>query len=125
MIEAILPKVTFSEKGILFIENIGNLVCPAEFVIGEQMKILICSVPEGSDKPYKYPAAFQRASAVILNKMDLLPHIPFDLDYFEKGVRLLNPEIQLFPVSCATSEGFAPLVTWIRDCAMPILDVSH
>jgi hydrogenase nickel incorporation protein HypB len=114
MIEAILPKMNLDRKGFLFIENIGNLVCPAEFVIGEDIKILICSVPEGSDKPYKYPAAFQKAGAVILNKMDLLPHIPFDMEFFDKGVRALT-DAPVFRVSCATGEGFDELTNWIND----------
>jgi hydrogenase nickel incorporation protein HypB len=114
MIEAILPKMNLDQKGFLFIENIGNLVCPAEFVIGEDIKILICSVPEGSDKPYKYPAAFQKAGAVILNKMDLLPHIPFDIEFFEKGVRALTLA-PIFHVSCATGEGFDELTEWLNN----------
>ena len=82
MMEGILPRMSLNYKGILFVENIGNLVCPAEFVIGEDIKILICSVPEGSDKPYKYPTAFQKASAIILTKCDLEPYISFDYPFF-------------------------------------------
>jgi hydrogenase nickel incorporation protein HypB len=115
MMEAILPQIDLSTKGILFIENIGNLVCPAEFVIGEDLKILVCSVPEGSDKPYKYPTAFQKAAAIILTKKDLLPYIPFDLEYFEKGVRALNPDAPIFIVSGMNGEGFDKAAEWIRE----------
>jgi hydrogenase nickel incorporation protein HypB len=115
MMEAILPQIDLSTKGILFIENIGNLVCPAEFVIGEDLKILVCSVPEGSDKPYKYPTAFRKAAAIILTKKDLLPYIPFDLEYFEKGVRALNPDAPIFIVSGMNGEGFDKAAEWIRE----------
>ena len=97
----------------LFIENIGNLVCPAEFVIGEDIKILVCSVPEGSDKPYKYPVVFQNAAAVILNKTDLLPYIDFDTRFFNTGVKALNPDAPIFEVSCKTGEGFDQAAKWI------------
>lgn len=108
-VKALAPK----EKGVLFIENIGNLVCPAEFNIGEDMKLLVSSVTEGADKPYKYPLAFEKAAAVLLNKTDLLPYVDFDLDYFEKGVRALNPAAPIFKVSSKTGEGFDEVVTWL------------
>ncbi|HEY1407149.1 MAG TPA: hydrogenase nickel incorporation protein HypB [Spirochaetota bacterium] len=114
MIESIIPQMSLNEKGVLFIENIGNLVCPAEFVIGEDVKILIASVPEGSDKPYKYPLVFQRAGAIIVNKKDLLPYIPFDIEFFEKGVRALNHDAPIFYTSCATGEGFDELAAWFN-----------
>ena len=103
------------ENCFVFIENIGNLVCPAEFMIGEHMKMLICSVTEGSDKPYKYPLAFEKANAVILNKIDLLPYISFDYDFFEKGVRFLNKNVPIIKLSAATGEGLdelAELFSW-------------
>ena len=113
MMEGMLSGMKLDKKGILFVENIGNLVCPAEFVIGENMKILICSYPEGSDKPYKYPTAFQKASAVILTKNDLAPHITFDYSFFEKGVRTLNPAAPIFRTSGTTGEGFDEAVSWL------------
>jgi len=97
------------ENCLLFIENIGNLVCPAEFMIGEHMKMLICSVPEGADKPYKYPLAFEKAGVVILNKIDLMPYVPFDYGYFEKGVRYLNKHAPIVKISALKSEGFGEL----------------
>ena len=97
------------ENSFLFIENIGNLVCPAEFMIGEHMKLLICSVPEGADKPYKYPLAFEKAGAIVLNKTDLLPYVAFDYGFFEKGVRHLNKTAPIFKISASKEEGFAEL----------------
>ena len=102
------------EKGVLFIENIGNLVCPAEFQIGEHAKMLISTVTEGSDKPYKYPLAFEKANIIILNKWDLIPYVDFDEEYFMKGVRALNKTVPVFKVSCKTDEGFEEVVLWIK-----------
>ena len=107
-----------NKKGILFIENIGNLVCPAEFVIGEHMKLLISTVTEGSDKPYKYPLAFEKADGVILNKSDLMPYIDFDLDFFTRGFRALNPQAPLFKVSAKTGDGFSQVAQWLEEKAM-------
>lgn len=99
--------------GILFIENIGNLVCPAEFMIGEHAKMLISTVTEGSDKPYKYPLAFEKADLILLNKCDLLPYIDFDEDFFMKGVRALNQTAPVIKVSGKTEEGYEKVVEWI------------
>lgn len=117
MMRAVLPKLDLTGGGFLFVENIGNLVCPAEFVIGEDVKLLVCSVPEGADKPYKYPAAFERAAAVVLGKTDLLPYVPFDVDYFKAGVRALNPDAPIFEVSALKGEGFGPLAAWLLGLA--------
>jgi hydrogenase nickel incorporation protein HypB len=117
MMQAIVRKMAIREKGYLFVENIGNLVCPADYVIGEHIKILICSVPEGSDKPYKYPLAFQKASAIVLSKTDLLPYIEFDKDFFYKGVRALNQEAPIFETSSKNGEGFEPLTKWLIELA--------
>lgn len=113
MIDAITGQIDLKNGGMLFIENIGNLVCPAEFDIGEHVKMLVCSVPEGSDKPYKYPIAFQKAGAVILNKTDLAPYIDFDRKYFLDGVKATNPTAPVFEVSCRTGEGFQAVVDWL------------
>ncbi|WP_313152329.1 hydrogenase nickel incorporation protein HypB [Lacrimispora sp.] len=99
--------------GILFIENIGNLVCPAEFMIGEHVKMLVSTVTEGSDKPYKYPLAFEKADLILLNKCDLLPYIDFDEDFFMKGVRALNQTAPVIKVSGKTEEGYEKVVEWI------------
>ncbi len=103
--------------GVLFIENIGNLVCPAEFMIGEHAKLLISTVTEGSDKPYKYPLAFEKANIILLNKCDLLPYIDFDEDFFMKGVRALNKTAPVIKVSCRTEEGFDEVAAWIMEKA--------
>lgn len=104
-------------KGILFIENIGNLVCPAEFQIGEHIKMLISTVTEGSDKPYKYPLAFEKADIIIINKCDLLPYVDFDENFFMKGVRALNKTAPVIKVSCKTGQGFDEVNSWIMEKA--------
>ncbi len=101
------------EEGILFIENVGNLVCPAEFEIGEDHKVAVISVPEGHDKPYKYPLIFSRASAVVLTKADLLPYIDFDMEFFKEGLKVLNPDYRLFVLSVKTGEGLDSWLDWI------------
>lgn len=103
------------EKGVLFIENIGNLVCPAEFQIGEHAKMLISTVTEGSDKPYKYPLAFEKADIIILNKCDLLPYLDFDEEFFMKGVRALNKTAPVIKVSSKTEKGFDEVALWIME----------
>lgn len=102
-------------NGVLFIENIGNLVCPAEFMIGEHAKMLISTITEGSDKPYKYPLAFEKADIILLNKCDLLPYVDFDEDFFMKGVRALNKTAPVVKVSGKTEEGYDKVVSWIME----------
>ena len=114
LIENTLPKLSLSEKGVLFIENIGNLVCPAEFYIGENCKMLVVTTADGADKPYKYPLAFENSAAILINKSDLLPYVDFDMEYFLKGVRALNPQAPIFCVSARTGEGFSEVCEWIR-----------
>ncbi len=109
------------ENGFLFIENIGNLVCPAEFVIGEHIKLLICSVTEGSDKPYKYPLAFEKADVILLNKIDLLDYVDFDREFFEAGIRKLNPEVPVFCVSGKTGEGYDEVIAWLTKKAETVI----
>lgn len=113
LIHEILKSFDLSRKGVLFIENIGNLVCPAEFNIGEDVKLLITSVTEGADKPYKYPLAFEKAGGILLNKSDLAPYVDFDWEYYEKGVRALNPDAPIFRVSAKTGEGFEDVCAWL------------
>lgn len=105
-------------NGVLFIENIGNLVCPAEFQIGEHAKLLISTVTEGSDKPYKYPLAFEKADLILINKWDLVPYLDFDEEYFMKGLRALNKKAPVIKVSCRTGEGFDEVREWIRSRAL-------
>jgi len=112
LIGAAVDELKISD-GFLFIENSGNLVCPAEFMIGEHAKMLISTVTEGSDKPYKYPLAFEKADLILLNKCDLLPYIDFDEDFFMKGVRALNQTAPVIKVSGKTEEGYEKVVEWI------------
>lgn len=105
------------KDGVLFIENIGNLVCPAEFMIGEHVKMLISTVTEGSDKPYKYPLAFEKADIILINKCDLLPYVDFDEDFFMKGVRALNKTAPVIKISAKTEEGYDKVASWIMEKA--------
>ncbi len=114
LMESTLASFPMDEKGVLFIENIGNLVCPAEFNIGENIKLLIVTVAEGADKPYKYPLAFEKAEAILLNKADLLPYVDFDMDYFVKGIRALNPSAPIFQVCAKDGAGFSEVCEWLK-----------
>jgi hydrogenase nickel incorporation protein HypB len=98
---------------LLIVENVGNLVCPVDFALGTHRNILIASVPEGDDKPFKYPASYRGMDAILLNKMDLLPHVRFDLTRFRHGVQVLNPEVRMFLLSCETGEGLPEWLEWI------------
>ena len=113
-IQTALRGVPDLRDGVLFIENIGNLVCPAEFTIGEHAKMLIVSTTDGSDKPYKYPLAFEKADLIVLNKNDLTPYLDFDYDFFEKGVLLQNKHATVIRVSARTDEGFDDVAAWIE-----------
>jgi hydrogenase nickel incorporation protein HypB len=99
--------------GLLLIENVGNLVCPAEFALGENIKVLISSTPEGDDKPFKYPLMFHEADAVLINKIDLLPYLKFDIDAFSKAIKGINQKVEIFPISCTTGEGIKRWVSWL------------
>ncbi|EFL50397.1 hydrogenase accessory protein HypB [Solidesulfovibrio fructosivorans JJ]] len=99
---------------ILFIENVGNLVCPAEFDVGEDFKITLLSVTEGDDKPEKYPLMFNISAALVLNKIDLLPYVDFDMERASRHARVLNEHIAIFPVSARSGEGLADWYDWLR-----------
>jgi hydrogenase nickel incorporation protein HypB len=114
-ISSALEEFNMSQPGVMFIENIGNLVCPAEFQIGEHIKMLIVTVTEGSDKPYKYPLAFEKADIIIINKCDLIPYVEFDEEYFMSGVRVLNPSALVVKVSSRQNTGFKEVTEWIRE----------
>jgi hydrogenase nickel incorporation protein HypB len=113
MVREALTQFDTVEAHMLFVENVGNLVCPNEFALGTHRQVLIASVPEGDDKPYKYPAMFQDTDVVVLNKIDLLPYIDFDLEAYRRLLVALNPDVALFPVSCATGEGVAEWTAWL------------
>lgn len=105
----------FSIDGLelLFIENVGNLVCPAEFNLGEELKVMVYSIVEGAEKPKKYPVMFHEAEAVLLNKIDLLPYSGVALDEFVDNVLDVSPKAAIFPMSCRTGEGVDDWVTWL------------
>lgn len=113
MIQTALDQLPLENVRLLFIENVGNLVCPAEFELGAHLAIVVASTPEGHDKPYKYPGMFARADAVVLNKADLLHVFDFDVEYFERGLRMVNPFAPLFVLSCRTGQGLDAWVTWL------------
>ena len=113
-VQKALKALPLSEVDILFIENIGNLICPVEFKLGEEIRVVVASVPEGDDKPYKYPGIFTVVNAVVLNKMDLSPYVEFNFDEFRKRIAGMNRKAKLFQVSCRTGEGIAPWADWLE-----------
>lgn len=114
MVHNALPTMDLNALDLLIIENVGNLVCPAAFKLGSHINVVIASVPEGADKPYKYPAMFSGADVLLLNKMDLADYMEFDVDYFRHGVEVLNPGVAFFPISCRTGEGLDAWIDWLR-----------
>jgi hydrogenase nickel incorporation protein HypB len=113
MLHEALPKISLNEISLLIVENVGNLVCPANFSLGTHKSVLIASIPEGDDKPYKYPGMYRGVDALVINKIDLLPYIPFRMDFFRQGVEMLNPGLQTFPLSCQTGEGIPAWLDWL------------
>jgi hydrogenase nickel incorporation protein HypB len=117
MFQAALPQFDLAQTDLLIVENVGNLICPANFKLGTHKTVLIASVPEGDDKPYKYPGIYRGVDALIINKTDLLPYIDFDMDYFRRGVEMLNPGLVAFPLSCKTGDGLAAWTDWLEQAA--------
>lgn len=113
MVRDVLPQIKLTEIDLLIVENVGNLVCPANFSLGTHKNVLIASIPEGDDKPYKYPGMYRGVDALVINKIDLLPYIPFRMDYFRRGVEILNPNLISFPLSCQTGEGLQAWLDWL------------
>jgi len=114
MIYEALNDLPLGEIDLLFIENVGNLVCPAEFKVGEDIKVMLLSITEGHDKPLKYPLMFQESSALLLNKMDLAPHLDVDIDKIRKDSLSLNPNLKIFEVSCKTGQGIPAWIEWVK-----------
>jgi hydrogenase nickel incorporation protein HypB len=113
MVRAALPHLPLDNLDVLFIENVGNLICPANFALGTDRAVVVASVPEGHDKPYKYPGMFASADAVVLNKTDLLGVLEFDAEHFRRGLEMLQPDVPCFPVSCKTGEGLEAWIAWL------------
>lgn len=113
MIREALPTFDLNKIDLLIIENVGNLVCPAEFKIGENVKIMLLSTPEGADKPAKYPLMFQESSALLINKMDLMQYVDFDLEKARRDSLALNKDLKIFEVSCKTAAGLDDWIAWL------------
>lgn len=109
-----LDKLPLDEIDLLFIENVGNLICPVGFDLGEQTRLAVASIPEGDDKPFKYPAIFHEVDALVISKMDLLPYISFNLEEYRRLVRSIKPDIRLFEVSVVTGNGLTEWLEWLK-----------
>lgn len=113
MLQEGLKSLDLHQFDLLIIENVGNLICPASFQLGSHLNVLIASIPEGDDKPYKYPGMYQGVQALVINKIDLLPYVPFDMEKFRRGIEVLNPGVTTFQLSCHTGEGIPGWVDWV------------
>jgi hydrogenase nickel incorporation protein HypB len=114
MVRAGLGRLPLDDLELLIIENVGNLVCPAEFKVGEQAKAMVYSITEGEEKPFKYPVMFRAAEVIVVNKVDLLPHLDFDLDLFLSNVKAVNPSAQVILASARTGEGVDEWCAWLK-----------
>jgi hydrogenase nickel incorporation protein HypB len=112
-----LEQLPLDQIDLVFIENVGNLICPTGFALGEHVNMMIANVPEGHDKPIKYPGMFAVVDALVLNKVDLMPYVDFDLDAFRTAVRALNADAPLFEVSCKTGQGIEAWADWLLVCS--------
>jgi hydrogenase nickel incorporation protein HypB len=110
-----LSNLPLQDIALLFIENVGNLICTAEFALGAHRKVLISSTPEGDDKPFKYPLMFHKVDVVLVNKIDLLLHLKFDTVAYKKAVKTLNDRVEIFEVSCTTGQGIDQWLSWIQN----------
>lgn len=115
MLRGALDQLDLKATDLLIVENVGNLICPTSFPLGTHTSVLVASVPEGDDKPYKYPVMYRGVDGLVLNKMDVLAAFDFDVDYFRRGVEALNPGLAFFPLSCKTGEGLEAWLTWLRE----------
>ena len=113
MVSSALPSLPLNELDLVIVENVGNLVCPASFAIGTHINVLVASIPEGDDKPYKYPSMYRGMQALVISKIDLLPYVPFNMDYFRQGVEILNSGVVTFTVSAKTGEGMGAWADWL------------
>lgn len=118
MIREAVASLPLPEIDLLVIENIGNLVCPASWPLGAHFNVLIASTPEGDDKPYKYPRVYCGVDTLVINKIDLLPYVSFNLDFFQHGVELLNPGLRTFALSCRSGTGLDHWLEWVQSIAV-------
>ncbi len=114
MVGKALDDLPLKDTDLLFIENVGNLICPNAYALGEDKRVMIASTPEGDDKPYKYPAMFADTDIILLNKIDLQPYLDFNEEAFRKVVTGLNPDVTIFPVSCKTGAGMSAWYNWLE-----------
>ena len=114
MLSSVLPRVNLKKLDLLIIENVGNLVCPAEFKLPTHYSVTILSTPEGSDKPTKYPLMFSKSDLLIINKIDLLPYVSFDFKQLERSVRRIKPKLPILKLSTKTGEGLEAWLNWVR-----------
>jgi hydrogenase nickel incorporation protein HypB len=119
MINEVLPDLPLKDLELLIIENVGNLVCPAEFKVGENMKMMVLSLTEGHDKPLKYPLMFRESGALVLNKIDLLPYMNTNIEKVRRDSLSLNPKLKIFEVSCTTGAGIAAWTEWLGGLSYP------
>jgi hydrogenase nickel incorporation protein HypB len=115
MVRSALPRLPLDALDLVIIENVGNLVCPAEFDVGEDSRVMVYAITEGEDKPLKYPVMFRSVQLVLVNKTDLLPYLDFDLDLFYANLRTVNPGVTTIEMSAKTGAGVDAWCTWLRD----------
>lgn len=115
MLSNALPDLPLKDIDLIFIENVGNLICPAGYALGDRKRVIICSVPEGDDKPIKYPVIFHAADVILLNKVDLLPYVKFNIDDFYKAVKGIDENLRIIKLSCVTGEGVDEWTSWLMD----------
>lgn len=114
MVSEVLNDIPLRDLDMVVIENVGNLVCPAEFDVGEDIKVMLLSITDGHDKPLKYPLMFRESSALVLNKTDLLPYMNVDIEKIKNDALSLNPSLKIFEVSCKTGDGLGQWIEWLR-----------
>jgi hydrogenase nickel incorporation protein HypB len=124
-IMAALPQLPLGDVDVLIIENVGNLVCPVEFDLGEDVQVVVTSLTEGDDKPLKYPASFMAAQAVVVNKLDLAPHLPASVDRLYHSIAAINGRARVMPLSCVTGEGLEAWLDWIREALHAKREQGH
>ena len=119
MVRTAIPSLPLDQIDLLIVENVGNLVCPAEFRIGEDARVMVCSVTEGEDKPLKYPLMFRTCELVLINKIDLLPHLDFDLEMLLYNIDQVHPDVETIVLSARTGEGIGAWRDWLTPGCAP------